>query len=371
MYGIAVGPERICVTRAYSRTNIPWASKLHLLAHIIMAEAPMAKENEAPPTFYLRRAQIYEAMSEHLSDHEVSFRDKIISFITLSLIETSLSMLELQARHVNALHDFIEDNGGMRRALSELCPADLADDLPGVLIQNLSENVPIAEIYTLEESITCMTTALRNTVSWASNTIFSEHSKTMVTLQSQMGRKHLPRLRKYLAFLTNCLKREDLDPRVSQGIFHCVFGNILLHQVIYDFDALTSLRFLEGLEECMAAHNAARPCEVLFSNIFWVRGAAPSSMLNSVHSKINESVKEKEIQILEGTYALLRLATLLSTPVRAKLAQSIYNCIFASIKPTRTNVMTGKFLYTIAADIRQNWGAQRAALHSVKNRGAT
>lgn len=320
----------------------------------------MVKENEAPSTFYLRRAQIYEAMNEHLSDDKIPFREKIISFLTLSLIETSLSMLDLRAKHVNALHNFIKESGGMRRALSEFCPANLADDLPGILIQHLSENVPITEISTLEESISCMTQALRDTATWASNTMFPEDSKVKVALHSQTGQKPLPRFRKYLAFLANFLKHEDLDSRVPQGIFHCVFGNILLHQVIYNFDAPTSLRFLESLEECMVANNASRQCEVLFSNIFWVRGASPSSLLNSAHSKIGQPVKEKEIRVLEGTYAMLRLVALLSPPVRAKLAQSIHKCIFTAIKPARANVMSESFLKTIAEDIRKNWGAQRA-----------
>lgn len=331
----------------------------------------MIKDNDTSSTFYLRRAQIYEAMNEHLSSKKVSFRDKIVSFLTLSLIETSLSMLDLQAKHVVALHHYIENNGGMARAFSELCPADLADDLPGILIQHLSENVPIAEISVLEESIECMTQVLRHIMNWASNIKFPEDSKVTVALKLQTGQKPLPKLRKYLAYLGNFLKREDLDSRVPQGIFHCVFGNILLHQVVYNYDGPTSLHFLEGLERCMAANNASQKCEVLFSNVFWVSGASSSTLLNSVHSRINDPVKEKDIRVLEGTYAVLRLVTLLSPPIRAKLAQNVHKCVFAATQPVKPKIMSEKFLKTIAQNIRANWNSKQTTLNQTERQKST
>jgi hypothetical protein len=356
VYGTAIGSQQICFTRAYSRANLPWASKLHLLAHIIMAEAPLRQRDKVSSTFYLRRAQAYEAMNDHLSDENASFREKVVSFLTLSLIETSLGMLDLQAKHVDALHNFIQNNGGMSRILSELCPANLADDLPGILIQHLSENVPIVDVSVLEDTIDQFIQVLRNTREWASNITAAA---VAMARQLQPGQDAFPRLRNYLDSLVDHLNRDDLSPRVPQGIFHCIFGNLMLHQVGYNWDAPTSLRFLAGIEDCLTANTKSITCEVLFSNIFWVKGAASTSLMNSVHSKISKPVKAKEITVLEGTYASLRSVALLSPPVRAKVAQSIHACVLATIRPLQADLMKEDFLTVVAEDIRKNWSAIR------------
>lgn len=354
VYGTAVGPQRICFTRAYSRANLPWASKLHLLAYLTMAEAPLRHRNEVSPTFYLRRAQTYEAMNEELSDRNASFRQKVMSFLTLSLIETSLGRLDLQAKHVNALDNFIKDNGGMLRILSELCPANLADDLPGILIQHLSEHVPISDMSVLEKTTSHFIQVLRDTREWASKIPITGIA---IARELQTGEEDFPKLRNYLDSLVEYLNRDDLSPRVPQGIFHCMFGNLMLHQVGYDWDAPTSLRFLAGTEECLATNTKSIQREVLFSNIFWVQGATSITLLNSVHSKISEPVKEKEISVLQGTYASLRSVALLSPHLRTKLARSISACILASIKPIQDDLLQESFLEMIAEDIKKNWSA--------------
>lgn len=354
VYGTAVGPQQICFTRAYSRANLPWASKLHLLAYLMMAEAPLRQRDEVSPTFYLRRAQTYEAMNEELSDKNASFRQKVMSFLTLSLIETSLGQLDLQAKHVNALHKFIQDNGGMLRILSELCPANLADDLPGILIQHLSEHVPIADISVLEDTISQFIQVLRDTKEWASKIPVTGAA---IARELQTGEEDFPRLRNYLDSLVEYLNRDDLSPRVPQGIFHCMFGNLMLHQVGYDWDAPTSLGFLAGTEKCLAANKKSMQREVLFSNIFWVQGATSATLLNSVHSEISEPVKAKEISVLQGTYASLRAVALLSPRIRTRIAQSIAACILAAIRPIQDDLLKECFLQVIAEDIRKNWRA--------------
>ena len=88
---------------------------IFVMTNILVAESILSQvtHRDLRPQFYSRRAQIYKAVNDLLSDDRASLYHKIIAIMDLALIEYANGRLDIQALHIKAVDQFIESRGGV------------------------------------------------------------------------------------------------------------------------------------------------------------------------------------------------------------------------------------------------------------------
>lgn len=323
-------------------------SPIYVLTQLVIAESILRRANRTQPsnTSFLRRAQVYRHMSDLLNDQQAPFYIKMCSFGQVAIMELYLFRPDLQAKHVQAMFQYMETHGGLLEFFRDQSESDAVASLALYTGSFMHSEILFQDPSVLTATVRRFLRTLKRARRWIKLT------KRQST-ESFTKSPDVTNIRAWLQYL------RDTYLNAFNGPYALVSGAFNLHytlcmtQVMYDYDSSTSVQFLSTAQHCMEQSS----CDPQGIRPITLTSAAAIPLLGHVRGMISSKSRFGELELCMAGLDASRVAPLLSPSTRLKIATEMLQCSFVAIPDfqSESSCFSAQSLRDIEVEVKKNW----------------